>query len=166
MNKSSILLLVTTVTAASLAFAQDPNAGKDFFRQQCALCHSAEPGDSGGAQGPLLHDIMGREAAASGFSYTSAMRESGLTWDADTLDRFLAAPTNVVPGSSMVVPIQDAQARQNVIAYFQALADGTFEEPEQGPGGFGNFQPPAPAEEPQGDPDWKNDFPGRVHRVD
>lgn len=145
-----------------------PNQGKNVFRQQCALCHSAEPNDGGGAQGPLLHGVFGRQAATgSDFNFTAALRKSGLTWDEATLDRFLASPTTVVPGSSMVVPIQDETERRNVIAYFKALKEGTFKEVAR-PAGFvpppSAPQPPRPAN--AGEQDWKKDRPGRIHRVD
>ncbi len=145
------------------ATAQDATAGKDFFAQQCALCHSAAEGDNGGAQGPLLRGVFGRAAAATGFTYTDAMRNSGLTWDAATLDRFLASPTTVVPGSSMVIPVENAGTRANVIAYFEQLANGSFVDNRPAPQGFGGF---ANTEPPSGDPDWINDRPGRVHKVD
>src|SRR5690606_19488123 len=89
------------------------------------------------------------------------------SWDTETLDRFLAAPTQVVPGSSMVVPVPEADDRANVIAYFQALSEGTFEEPPpRGFGPGGGFTPPPAAAPPVGEGDWKNDAPGRVHRID
>src|SRR5690348_4595391 len=63
-------LTVLALTAAALpALGADANAGKAFFRAQCALCHSAEPDDNGGAQGPNLNGVLGRHsAAATGFS--------------------------------------------------------------------------------------------------
>jgi len=158
------LLVLSIILFSGSASATDSIAGKDFFAQQCALCHSAAPGDNGGAQGPLLHGVFGREAAQSNFSYTDAMAASGLTWDAETLDRFLASPTTVVPGSSMVIPVTDAETRANVIAYFEELANGTFVDNREPPAGFGGFSSDTP--EPEGDPDWINDRPGRVHRVD
>jgi glucose/arabinose dehydrogenase/cytochrome c2 len=160
-------LLLTAITLASTqaSFAADANAGKTIFREQCALCHSAEAGDNGGAQGPNLQGIHGQPAAGhSAFPYTNALRNANLTWDTATLDRFLAAPTQVVPGSSMVVGINSATDRENVVAYFESLAAGTFEErAPRGPGfgGFGGGTPPD-----QTGADWKNDRPGRVHRVD
>ncbi|MFT5321225.1 MAG: cytochrome c, partial [Pseudohongiellaceae bacterium] len=159
------LLIVAALAGSHAVYAADSNAGKTFFRQQCALCHSAEPGDNGGAQGPLLHGIFGREAASTGFSYTQAMASSGLTWNTDTLNRFLASPTEVVPGSSMVIPVQDDDSRANLIAYFEELGNGTFTEATREFGGFGGFGPPPEAEPPKGDPDWINDRPGRVHKV-
>jgi glucose/arabinose dehydrogenase/cytochrome c2 len=143
------------------------NQGKNFFRAQCALCHSAEPNDGGGAQGPSLQGVFGREAASTGsFPFTQALQDSDLTWDHATLDRFLESPTTVVPGTAMVVAVPNDTDRENVIAYFEALANGTFEEPPAPPPfGAGAFGPP-PAGEPEGDPEWKDDAPGVVHRVD
>jgi len=160
------LLFIIAIVFTQSVSAADSAAGKTFFGQQCALCHSAAPGDNGGAQGPLLHGVFGSDAAASEFTYTAAMANSGLTWDAATLDRFLESPTTVVPGSAMVIPVQDAESRANLIAYFEELANGTFAEATPQFGGFGGFRAPANIEPPAGDPDWINDRPGRVHRVD
>ncbi len=97
---------VGLLAAAVPALGADATAGKILFRQQCSICHTAEPGDNGGAQGPSLIGVYGRPAAgAAGFSYTGALRAAHLTWDAATLKRFLASPTTVVPGSAMVVSV-------------------------------------------------------------
>ena len=144
--------------------------GKAVFTAQCALCHSAAPNDNGGAQGPSLQGVFGRKAATGNFSYTKAMQDSKLTWDAATLDRFLASPTTVVNGSAMVIQVADTKDRTNLIAYFQALSDGSYKDPQRpafGGGGGGGFgPPPAPAAPVKGSPDWKNDAPGRKHFVD
>lgn len=163
-QRKSLLLALAGLACADAAIAADANAGKAFFGQQCALCHSAAPGDNGGAQGPLLHGVFGRPAATGNFNYSQALQAAGLTWDAATLDRFLAAPTDLVPGTSMVIPIQNAADRENVIAYFEALAEGSYEDAApRGPGfGFGGNMPVPD----QTGADWKNDRPGRVHRID
>ena len=148
------------------------NAGKAIFHAQCALCHSAEPGDNGGAQGPNLNGVFGRHAASTDFGYTPALKASGLTWDAITLNRFLNSPTTVVPGSAMVVPVADDTERANIIAYFQALREGSFKAATPdlaGRGGAPNFGPPpgTPGQDKpvKGSDDWKNDVPGRAHRI-
>ncbi len=157
-------LLAAVISAPS--FGADANAGKTVFRAQCALCHSAQKDDGGGAQGPALIGVFGRPAAANpAFSYTKPLKASKLVWNAATLDRFLASPTTVVPGSAMVVAIADKNDRENVVAYFQALKDGSFKEapPPEG------FRPPpstAAAGPAKGEADWKKDVPGRKHRID
>jgi glucose/arabinose dehydrogenase/cytochrome c2 len=166
MSIRSTAAALAIASLAAPAFGADANAGKTVFRQQCALCHSAEADDGGGAQGPSLVGVFGRKAASStGFSYTRPLATSGLTWDAATLDRFLTAPTAVVPGSSMVIPVTDAVDRGNLIAYLEAIKAGTFREVLAPP----RFRPPpsaGPAGPPKGDADWKKDVPGRRHRVD
>jgi len=166
MRLSLSLAAAVTATLAGPSLAADAPAGKAVFQAQCALCHSAAPNDGGGAQGPSLHGVIGRKAASSeGFSYSKPLKASKLSWDAATLDRFLAAPTTVVPGSAMVIPIADAADRANVIAYFQALKDGTFKDAPP----RGGFVPPPPdpnAPPPKGEQDWKKDAPGRKHKID
>ena len=159
-------IALAALWCATSALAASPMAGRNLFRTQCALCHSAQPGDNGGAQGPDLNGVLGRRAASDPhFGYTKAMKNSHLTWDAATLDRFLTSPTTVVPGSAMVVAIPKETDRANLIAYFQGVQNGTFK-----PAPPRQFGPPPGANNagprPQGTADWKNDKPGRVHRID
>jgi glucose/arabinose dehydrogenase/cytochrome c2 len=165
MNRSSVrgrprLLAVPLLAfSASLVCASadgaDIAAGKTAFRQQCSLCHTAEPNDNGGAQGPSLVGVYGRPAASSGsFGYTKALQDSHLKWDQATLDRFLAAPTKAVPGTAMPVSLADKATRADVIAYLQSVKDA---------------KPAVVASTPTlpaGEADWKKDAPGRVHKVD
>ena len=49
------------------------------------------------------------------------MKRSKLTWDERTLDRFLADPPGVVPGTTMTYAgVADAQERADLIAYLRA----------------------------------------------
>src|ERR1700722_8074836 len=167
MMRYPALVLAVLVVGATPALGADAIAGKTYFHQQCALCHSAQPGDNGGAQGPNLNGVFERRAASDAqFSYTKALQASNLTWDAATLDRFLASPTTVVPGSAMVIAIPKHDDRANVIAYFQAVKDGTFKEAERHVGPPPGLPPAANAGPPKGEADWKKDVPGRVHRID
>jgi len=170
MRFMTVAAVCAGLACATPVFGADASAGKAAFRAQCALCHSAEPNDGGGAQGPNLNGVFGRHSAGNAeFGYTAAMKASGLTWNAATLDRFLAAPTRVVPGSAMVIPVPDNTERANIIAYFQAVKEGTFKQAPPAVAGFPpGPPPPAPgAGKPvKGFDDWKNDVPGRVHRID
>jgi glucose/arabinose dehydrogenase/cytochrome c2 len=165
--------------------ATPANAGRTFFRAQCLLCHSAEAGDNGGAQGPKLPGLIGRKAAAhAAFGYSDALKKSGITWDAASLDRFLAAPTAAVPGTSMVIPVASKADRDNLVAYFTELANPPAAVaagpggPPRGQGGGaprgggggpragGPGGPPGAPPLPAGEAEWKKDAPGVVHRVD
>ena len=107
--------------SASYAAEGDAARGERAF-QRCYSCHSVDPNDTAKLQGPNLFQIIGRPAGAiTGFEYSDAMRDkaaSGLVWDAATLDRYIADPDAVVPGTLMSVPpVRDEQERADLIAY-------------------------------------------------
>jgi glucose/arabinose dehydrogenase len=144
------------LVASSPAFSADASAGKALFRQRCTVCHTAESGDSGGAQGPSLIGVLGRPAAtAPQFSYTQALRDSKLVWDAATLKRFLGAPAGVVPGTSMALAVPDEAERDNLMAYFQSVSS-------QAPAAAQSIVVPASSEKSA---NWRLDAPGRLHRI-
>lgn len=119
----AMTLAVALVAVSLEAHAADAVAGKALFRQRCTLCHTAEAGDGGGSQGPSLQRVFGKRAGSNpAFSYSVALRDSKLTWDVQTLERFLKSPTTVVPSSRMVVPVPRKEDRENLIAYFQSVA--------------------------------------------
>jgi glucose/arabinose dehydrogenase/cytochrome c2 len=152
---------LSALAATIPALGADAAAGKTLFRQQCSICHTAEQGDNGGAQGPSLIGVYGRHAAnATGFSYTAALRAAALTWDAATLKQFLASPTTVVPGSAMVVAVPDPSDRDNLIAYFQDLA-----RTQSGAATAAGAQTIAIPTASRLSADWRLDAPGRVHRI-
>jgi glucose/arabinose dehydrogenase/cytochrome c2 len=154
------------LAAAAPALGADAAAGKTLFRQQCSICHTVEPGDNGGAQGPSLIGVYRRHAAsAAGFSYTAALRAAHLTWDAPTLRRFLASPTTVVPGSAMVVAVPNESDRDNLVAYFQNLARTQSGAASKAgpPGSAPTIAVPAASLRSA---NWRLDAPGRVHRID
>ena len=114
------------------ANADEGNAarGERVF-QRCFACHSIDPDEKAKLQGPSLYKIIGRPAAAvPGFEYSDAMRRkgaNGLVWNAETLDRYIADPENVVPGTNMSVPpLRDEQERTDLLVY---LARSGFHPP-------------------------------------
>lgn len=92
-------------------------SGEAVFAQACAGCHALQAGVR--SAGPELHGLFGRRAGSlPGYPYSAAMRDSGIVWSAKTLDRFIADPRRVVPGTSMAFPgIPDPQIRARLIAY-------------------------------------------------
>ena len=104
--------------------AGDPGRGTGLF-QQCAPCHSVEPGLH--LTGPSLAAIWGRRAGTvGGFArYSAALKHAGIIWDAATLDRWLARPQVLVPETTMTFPgVEDARQRADLIAYLKAVAEG------------------------------------------
>lgn len=128
--RASLVAAVVVLSAAGDGVAQDRGArrGERAF-QYCYSCHSVEPGETG-LQGPNLAEIVGRPVAAQeGFDYSPAMRAFALrepVWTQDLLDRFLAAPAEVVPQTSMDVRgVEDAAERADLMAYLEAVSGRT-----------------------------------------
>jgi cytochrome c2 len=103
------------------AYAQDAAAGAQVFRSQCSICHSAQPGRN--VIGPSLFGVVGRHSGIiPNFHYSSANQASGLVWNPPTLDRYLSAPRQVVPGTLMSYPgLRDDHERADLIAYLASL---------------------------------------------
>lgn len=109
-----------TPTPTPTATVAAAPAGPPASFTQCQVCHAVQPGQNG--IGPSLAGVFGRRAAAvSGFSYTDGMRNSGLTWNEANLDRYLANPSGVVPGTTMAVGPLDAAQREAIIDYLKTL---------------------------------------------
>jgi cytochrome c2 len=101
--------------------AEDAEAGSKVFKTQCSACHAAVAGKKG--IGPSLFDVVGRAAGTvPDFHYTETNKNSGLTWDAATLDRYLQAPRQVVPGTAMAYAgLKNDTQRADLIAYLTTL---------------------------------------------
>ena len=97
--------------------AGDPVRGKIVY-QVCTGCHSLDEDDVG----PRHRGVVGRVAGTvSGYAYSPALRASGITWDAATLDRWLSNPQALVPGAKMFFVLPSAEDRADVIAYLREL---------------------------------------------
>lgn len=75
--------------------------GKQAF-MRCIACHTVDA-NGPATLGPNLHGVVGRAAATQeGFAYSAALQNSGLTWDEETLQRWISNPAKTVPGTKMV----------------------------------------------------------------
>jgi cytochrome c len=93
------------------------------FNNSCRTCHTVKEGDN--RQGPNLAGIVGRKAGSlPDYNYSDAMKQSGITWDEASLDRFIADPEQVVRGNTMKPygGITDAAQRKQIIDF---LASGS-----------------------------------------
>jgi cytochrome c len=95
---------------------------------RCKSCHAldaAAPPPFGGALGPHLEDIVGREAASvEGFEYTEELQALDLVWDEETLDQWLEQPHAMVP--AMCEPfmgLPNPEHRRALIAYLKTPND-------------------------------------------
>jgi cytochrome c len=97
----------------------DATLGKRQFAP-CTSCHTTEAG-APDMVGPNLHGIFGRKAGSRpDFAYSEAMKNSGISWDAAKIDRFITKPSALVPGTKMsFLGIPNEEVRVNIIAYLQ-----------------------------------------------
>lgn len=112
-------VLAAVCAAASPAWAAgDAQRGQQAYEARCGGCHSVDTD----RVGPRHAGVLGRRAGSvPGFTYSDALRKSGLTWDAALLERWLANPEALVPGQRMGYQLADAQARADIVAYLTTL---------------------------------------------
>lgn len=106
--------------AAASKVAGDAAAGKTVF-SQCAICHSAVAGQNG--VGPSLAGVVGRKAGSlPTYSYSTAMKTSGVTWTPTQIDSYITNPRAKIPGVKMFFAgLSNPADRANVIAYLATL---------------------------------------------
>lgn len=109
-------------TASNLPEPGTPEHDGRLSFGQCAVCHTYNEGQSHRV-GPNLFNIYGAEAGkAEGFTFTTAMRESDIVWNDESLDAFMADPQNYVRGNRMAyLGEADAETRANIIAFLKTL---------------------------------------------
>ena len=108
-------IMIVTISVAFVRGA-DVEKGKVAF-EQCAACHSLD--GSGNDDGPTLKGVIGRKAGSlEDFRYSAAMKRSDVTWDAATLDEYIADPQAFIPGNRMAFAgIADRSQRDDLMAY-------------------------------------------------
>lgn len=91
--------------------------------QVCARCHALKDGDYF-PERPLW-DIVDRPVGRIGdYPYTDALKSVGERWDYETLNRFIARPTEFAPGTTQdFVGIPDVEMRADIILYLRSLGD-------------------------------------------
>ena len=116
------LALVGHPVAVSAADA-DPELA---FNNHCRQCHSANKGDN--RLGPSLFGVVGRKAgsAENYANYSPALKNSGITWTPDQIDKWITNPNAVVSGNNMqpFPGVSDAKEREQIIAYLKSDTQG------------------------------------------
>jgi cytochrome c len=124
MLRPAVILIfpVLLSLAPGRAAAADIAAGQTEFNK-CKICHTVESGGRN-TVGPNLHGVFGRKAGtADKFTYSEAMKNSGIVWDDQTLAKYLRSPREVVPGGKMAFPgIKDDDQIANLLAYLHQAA--------------------------------------------
>jgi glucose/arabinose dehydrogenase/cytochrome c2 len=126
MSIASIWIVSSTMaTAQTSPPVGDVQRGNEFFQSSCALCHSDSLGPGNTVvikQGPTLVGVWDRNAGTSPhYGFTQALKDSGLVWNAETLNQYLTDPGAAVPGTTMSSTVPEATNRADVIAYLATL---------------------------------------------
>jgi cytochrome c len=106
------ILLSTSALAAG-----DAGRGEKAFHV-CAMCHSVAKGMRS-TMGPNLFAVTGRKAGSlETFSYSPALKNSGIVWSDDKLKAWLTNPQKLVPGTRMIMSgVSSSGDIDDIIAY-------------------------------------------------
>jgi cytochrome c len=115
----------TAVVAGALALIStaalaqgDPAHGEQVFNK-CKACHAVDEPQN--KVGPHLVGVFGREAGSvEDFRYSNALKESGITWNEETIAAFVADPRGYIKGNRMAFAgLKDQEEIADLIAYLQ-----------------------------------------------
>lgn len=114
--RSTLAGVLALCALAPAGAVPDARRGEQIYTR-CLACHAL----AYDRVGPRHCGLFGRLAGSvPGFEYSPAMKSSKITWDEKTLDRFLAKPLTMVPGSTMTYDgVPDPKERADLIAYLK-----------------------------------------------
>jgi cytochrome c len=118
----SIVLALMFATAASMpAVAADVARGEQLWRK-CASCHTLDANGRNRA-GPRLHGIFGRTAGSvPNYTYSEALKTSGIVWNDATLDAYIKDAEAFVPGTKMYGGLSQDTDREDLLAFLKAAS--------------------------------------------
>lgn len=112
-------LLLTTAARDSSAWAGDAARGEELYNSRCFACHSLDAN----RVGPMHRGVFGRKAGSvPDYEYSKALKNSGVVWYRDTLDRWLTNPSSFVPGSKMGFRVSEPEDRADIISFLEERA--------------------------------------------
>ena len=87
----------------------------------CTACHKVSADDAISV-GPNLRGVVGRKAGSqSNYSYSAALKASGIAWTPDKLDQWLSGPSKMIPGTRMVQSTPNSADRKNIVEYLSTM---------------------------------------------
>jgi len=110
-------MAVFVMAAAPARAGGDAEHGRVLYAQ-CQICHQIAKNSIG----PRHMGLFGRKAGSlPDYNYSTALKNSGIVWNEQTLNRWLSGPSKMVPGTKMFISgVSDPQDRADIIAYLKA----------------------------------------------
>jgi len=100
-----VVVLVFFLALPGTGQAQNSEHGKELFERRCSGCHALDKEK----EGPRLRGVYGRTSGTvESFQYSNALKNAHITWDATSLDKWLADPEKLVPDSDMAFQLTRA----------------------------------------------------------
>lgn len=117
----SIAIIVLLLGSGATLPAQPVSDGERLLRSRCGACHGVDPDQM--RPGPHLGGVFGRPAGAlEGVPYSEALKRSGIVWDEQSLDAYMAGPAELVPGTSMKLVLRNPAQRREIVAFLRERA--------------------------------------------
>jgi cytochrome c len=111
--------LVFFLALPRLAKAQNAEHGKELFERRCTACHALDKEK----EGPRLRGVYGRmSGSVPSFPYSDGVKAAHITWDATSLDKWLADTEKFIPNNDMGIQLAKAEERADIIAYLKQLS--------------------------------------------
>ena len=93
-----VLAAVITAALTGTAWTGGDAARGESIYEACQDCHSLDKNDLG----PRYRGVFGRKAAPlPDYDYSDALKSANITWNEETLDKWLTDPQAVAPGAKM-----------------------------------------------------------------
>jgi len=124
----SLAFLVIATSPCGAQASSDDHDERDIdvpeAAEVCLSCHPFKPGEPE-MEGPSLWGVVGRPVASlPDFEYSDALRAKGGHWTRERLDRWIAGPAAVTPGTKMTLGgVRSAADRKAVLDFLETLRD-------------------------------------------
>lgn len=113
---------VVALACVPAASGADIVRGRALYEARCGACHAIVENGPGPRHQGLFGCVAGTQP---GYDYSPALKASGIVWDDEMLERWLANPNALVPGNVMVVQLAPLAAeRADLIAFLKVATHG------------------------------------------
>ena len=114
-----MVALLAFLTFPDVGKAEGATRGKEVFEKRCGGCHSPDRDK----EGPRLRGVYGRASGSvETFKYSDAVKKAHITWNAESLDKWLIDPDKLIPDNDMAFHLEKADERREVIAHLKELS--------------------------------------------